>query len=474
MRCCSGRCTTVAAANPDPVRAKITAMLFNFLRTCGLALLLFCALPLVAQQDDKLKFIDNTYVDYIKTVRLHINGFPHSYPLIELGGNAVLRLSFDDLSDEVRRYSYKFIHCDQDWKPSGLSPLEFNSGYSIDYLDEFDFSLRTLTEYVHYDLTFPNSNMKIEASGNYLLVVYDEEEEAVPVITRRFMVHENVVSMTGRVMQAANVSKIHTHQEIDLAANITQLNVKAPMREISLTVLQNNRWDNAIIGIEPNLLKPGIVRFDYQGKVSFQGGNEFRNLDIRSVQAPRSQMVSITNEGDYYAMMMQAENTRDNDTYIGYFDLNGDFVNYRFDRAVFQLADEELQATYGRLDDDFNGEYVEVTFVLDTKAPFDRDIYLFGGFTEWQLKKPFKMVWNENINVYLGRAMIKQGFYNYYFVTEKKPEKGEASQDRINFEGLEGSFDETENDYLTLVYWRPMGGRYDRLVGARVLNTNVD
>jgi hypothetical protein len=246
------------------------------------------------------------------------------------------------------------------------------------------------------------------------------------------------------------------------------------MRELSLSVVQNNRWDNAIIGIEPNLLKPGIVHFDYQGRVSFQGGNEFRNLDIRSVQAPRSQMVSITNEGDFYAMMMQAENTRDNDTYIGYFDLNGDFVNYRFDRAVFQLADEELQASYGRLDDDFNGEYVEVTFVLDTKSPIARDIYIFGGLTEWQLKKDFKMVWNPNINVYLGRAKVKQGFYNYLFVTEQQPEKGAASQDRISYQGIEGSFDETENDYMTLVYWRPLGGRYDRLVGAKVLNTEVD
>ncbi|MEM9261176.1 MAG: type IX secretion system plug protein domain-containing protein, partial [Bacteroidota bacterium] len=128
----------------------------------AVALLLLFSLGLSAQEDEGLKFYDNTYVDNIKTVRLHIEGFPHSYPLIELGGNARLRLSFDDLSDEVRRYSYKFIHCDQDWQPSGLSPLEFNSGYSVDYLDEYDFSLRTLKEYVHYDLIFPNRNMKLE------------------------------------------------------------------------------------------------------------------------------------------------------------------------------------------------------------------------------------------------------------------------------------------------------------------------
>jgi len=443
----------------------------TFFCTCVPALLLLLSGGLTAQDED-LKFIDNTYVDHIKTVRLHINGFPHSYPFIELNGNAQLRLSFDDLSDEVRRYSYKFIHCDQDWEPSGLSSLEFNSGYSTDYLEDYDFSLRTLKEYVHYDLTFPNRNMKLDASGNYLLVVYDEEDDAFPVITRRFMVHENIAGMSGRIMRSAQVDKIHTHQEVDITVNTKQLNLKAPMRELSLTVLQNNRWDNAIFGIIPNLLKPDYVRFDYQGKVSFQGGNEFRNLDIRSVRAPRTQMAGITNEGDFYAMMMEAEKPRDTGTYLSYFDLNGDYVNFRFDRAVLTLADEFLQENFDRLRFDYNGEYIEMTWVLQTPFPLDRDVYIFGGLSEYQLKPNLKMIWNPQINAYVGRTMLKQGFYNYHYVTEQKPEKG--STDRINYDELEGSFDETENDYLTLVYWRPIGGRYDRLVGALLLNSTLD
>ncbi|MEO0734328.1 MAG: type IX secretion system plug protein domain-containing protein, partial [Bacteroidota bacterium] len=103
---------------------------FNFsrhLRTVALMLLMGSSLT---AQDEGLKFYDNTYVDNIKTVRLHVDGFPSSYPLIDLDGGARLRLSFDDLSDEVRRYSYKFIHCDQDWQPSALSELEFNSGFT--------------------------------------------------------------------------------------------------------------------------------------------------------------------------------------------------------------------------------------------------------------------------------------------------------------------------------------------------------
>ncbi|OAV45955.1 DUF5103 domain-containing protein [Lewinella sp. 4G2] len=440
--------------------------------------LLFALLTLgtyLSAQDDGLVYYDNTYDDQIKSVRLHVNGFPHSLPLIALDGNAVLRLSFDDLRDEVVRYSYKFIHCDQDWQPSNLSPLEFNSGYSVDYLDDYDFSLRTLKNYVHYDLTFPNRNMKIDASGNYLLVVYNAEDDEFPVITRRFMVQESLAGVSGRVMRPAEVDKIHTHQEIDMTVNTKQMNLRAPLQELRATVLQNYRWDNAVVGIEPNFLGRESVRFDYQGKVLFRGLNEYRNLDVRSIRAPRSKMVSITNEGDTYGMMMEAQLPRGRRSYLNYIDFNGDFVNIRDDEAQITVADEFLQQNFDRFQVDFNGEYITMTFVLDTENKQDKDIYVFGGLTENQLKPDFKMVWNPTIGAYVGRALMKQGFYNYHFVMEQKPEgKSTRPADRLDYSFTEGSHDQTENDYLGLIYYRPLGGRYDRLVGSVNLNSNVN
>ena len=42
----------------------------------------------------------------------------------------------------------------------------------------------------------------------------------------------------------------------------------------------------AELGIQPSMLRVNEVIFDHQGKVIFAGGNEFRNLDLRSIQAP--------------------------------------------------------------------------------------------------------------------------------------------------------------------------------------------
>jgi hypothetical protein len=433
------------------------------------AALLFCsscfALYLGAQDGD-FEYRNLTYDDHIKTVRLHVAGFPNSYPIIELGGGARLRLSFDDLRDEVGRYAYRFIHCNADWTRSGLGEMEYNSGFASDYLEEFDFSLRTLMPYVHYDLTFPNRNMRLERSGNYLLVVYDTENDDRPIITRRFLVSENTAGISGQVNRPSVVGKLNTHQEIQLRAGTKQLATRAPLRELSATVLQNGRWDNAVTDISPNLLGREEVTFNYQDKIIFRGGNEFRNLDVRSVQAPRTEVRSITNEGDRYAMLLAPEETRGSSVYIQYFDLNGDFINFRNDRPVVDLADEELQMLVERFGLDFTGEYIDVTFVLKTRdgRPLDKDIFIFGSLSEWRQKYDYRMVWNPNINAYVGRVLLKQGFYNYYYVTDE-------GGGRVGYDKTEDSFEETENDYIALLYHRPLGGRYDRLVGWAILNS---
>ncbi|MCP9236044.1 DUF5103 domain-containing protein [Lewinella sp. JB7] len=443
-------------------------------RPAALPLLILLCVGNLYGQDPELKFYDNTYVDNLRTVRLHINGFPHSYPIIELGGGAQMRLSFDDTSDDVRRYSYAFIHCNQDWTPSTLGQMEYNSGYATDYLETYDFSLRTLKRYIHYELVFPNANMRLEKSGNYLLVVYDTEDGDRPVITRRFMVSESLAGVSAQVTRPSVVDKIHTHQEVRLTVNTKQLQSRAPLQEVSATVLQNGRWDNAVSGVRPNLLGRENVQFNYQDVIVFRGGNEFRNLDLRSVQAPRTDVRSITNEGDFYAMLLAPEETRGSSVYIQYFDLNGDFVNFRTDRPVVNLADEFLQENFTRFGLDYTGEYIEVTFILKPRngIPLDNDLYIFGGLTEWQMKYDYRMVWNPNINAYVGRALVKQGFYNYYYVTDLGKGKGKRPGDRVGYDQTEDSFDQTENDYIGLIYYRPFGGRYDRLVGTTVTNSS--
>ncbi|MEL6275927.1 MAG: DUF5103 domain-containing protein, partial [Bacteroidota bacterium] len=418
-------------------------------------LLLFCS-DLLAQPPYEND--NRTYLDNITTVRFHIDGFPSSYPVIDLNGGARLRLSFDDTNDEVRRYTYRIVHCNQDWTPSNLGPLEYTRGFAEDNIEDYDFSFRTLAQYIHYELTIPNRNIQLTKSGNYLLIITEDEDDEVTAITRRFMVTENLATISGVVGRATNVNEIHSHQEVDFVANAKQLRLRNPLQELSATVVQNGRWDNAIFGIKPNLINREIIRFDYQGKVSFKGGNEFRNLDIRSIAAPRSEVVEITNEGTHYGMIIAPEEPRDQEIFLNYADVNGDFINFRFDRPTINLADEFLAENYDRLSLEFTGDYIDVTLIFHTGRPLDDDVYLFGGFTEFRKQDRFKMVYNPAISSYIIKTMLKQGFYNYWFVTDRD-QYGNKVEGGFSLDKTEGSFDETENDYIVLVYYRPIGGR---------------
>ncbi len=57
--------------------------------------------------------------------------------------------------------------------------------------------------------------------------------------------------------------------------------------------------------------------------------------------------------------------------------------------------------------------------------------------------------------------MLKNGYYDYCYVTVNKDDKDR----KASFEFTEGNSWETENVYTILVYYRPLAGRSDELIG---------
>ncbi|MEZ4949343.1 MAG: hypothetical protein R2784_08150 [Saprospiraceae bacterium] len=48
-------------------------------------------------------------------------------------------------------------------------------------------------------------------------------------------------------------------------------------------------------------------------------------------------------------------------------------------------------------------EYCKVLFTLYSPTKYeDKDIYLFGAMSNWELKKEFKMAYNNQYNSYMG------------------------------------------------------------------------
>ena len=75
-----------------------------------------------------------------------------------------------------------------------------------------------------------------------------------------------------------------------------------------------------------------------------------------------------------------------------------------------------------------------------------------------------RMRWDPDKKTYRCSLLLKQGYYDYFYVLRDKDGNVDASQ-------TEGNFFETENSYLILVYYRPLGGRFDELVGLGRVNS---
>ena len=208
-------------------------------------------------QDEVLRYEDWVYKDHIKSVRFHVDGLVLTQPIIDLGSDVALQLSFDDLEGGVKDYVYSVVHCNADWEPSVLAEMEYIDGFAEDRINDWRFSAKTLTPYTHYSLSLPHEDMRLTKSGNYLLKVYESGRQKTLALTRRFLVVEPLVQITPRMVNTAAVSKLRTHQEIDFLVNYERVPIRAAQQEIRATVLQNGRWDSAL-----PLIPPRFVRTD--------------------------------------------------------------------------------------------------------------------------------------------------------------------------------------------------------------------
>lgn len=415
------------------------------------ALLFFLAFKSIAQ-DERLLNSDYVYQNNIKSVQLYVDGFLTSFPFLDINANTPLVLSFDDTDADAKNYVYTVVHCDINWQPSNLAEMEYIDGFVEDRIEDFQFSFKTLLPYTHYWLTLPNRNMSFTKSGNYLLKVYDNENGKKLVITRRFVIVEPGVQVGIQMVRPNAVSKMRTHQELDFVVDFQQLNIRSPQQEIRAVVLQNGRWDNAIYDIKPFFTRTTQLIFDYQDKIVFPAGKEFRYLDLRSLRIANEIISNIDQIGNTFDVTLFSDTKRFNQVFLNRRDINGQYIIESFDQQ----------------DSDLAGNYADVLFSLKSPEPYyDHDVYIFGELSDWKIDPRYKMAYNNVINGYVGKVSLKQGYYDYAYAVvpregkDKTPDMGE----------IEGNWYETENQYTVLVYYRPFGERYDRVVGVSTINS---
>lgn len=420
-------------------------------------LILLAGQGALAQEEDTsdyfatgfLRYEDFIYNNKIKTVVLEQAALKLSDPVIELGKPEKLILTFDDLEGDYKNYMYTLIHCDANWNPTNLQSNEYLAGFAEDRILDYRTSFNTLQPYTHYLQEIPGREVRPIISGNFLVKVYIEGFPDAPVLTRRMMVLDTKTAIEATEHRATLVNDMYTKQEIDFSVFYKTIQVSNPFEEIKVVIQQNGRWDNAIYGLKPLFLKESELDYSYDSENTFNGINEYRTFDLRTLRVQTQFVREIIQDPKGYLVVLQPDKSRSFARYVSENDINGKMLVRNQD---------------GR-DDNLEGEYATVKFTLKHEILANGNFYVFGALSGWRTTAANKMIYNYDEQQYEATLFLKQGYYDYQYVF--LPDGSVVPDETI----VEGSHYETENEYNILVYFKPVGGRYDRLVGLRKINS---
>ena len=177
---------------------------------------------------------------------------------------------------------------------------------------------------------------------------------------------------------------------------------------------------------------------------------EFRFFDARSLTYNGLNVSHIERNNKETNIMLAKDKSRFSQSYSKLNDFNGGYI----------IESKELNV----ISPEISCDYVKVLFSLELEynTPKKEDIYIIGAFNNWDKTDENKMIPDSTSGMYHQSILLKQGFYNYlYFsATEKDPFC------------LEGYDFQTENIYEVLVYYKPPGTFYHKLVGYKMIDYN--
>jgi hypothetical protein len=401
-------------------------------------------------QYNYLRYEDFIYAGNLHTVQLYKKGDDLSSPLLDLSKeDDRLVLGFDDFDADVKDYRFTVIHCDASWKPSDLLVSQYISGFPEDRITDYRFSVNTIQKYTHYSISFPTGDMKPLLSGNYLLRVYLASDPERTLITRIFRIVDPRVEIDAYIHKPSVVTERDTRQEVDFRIFHSGYAIDDVYRALKVVITKNDRLDNAISNLKPLFVKPGELIYDYNKENVFDGGNEFRYFDIRTLKYQTERVSSMD-----YDSVIRVTLFADEDRSAGRYSIQPD-INGKFTVKIRDGSNSDIES-----------DYAYVTFSLPYRFPLtDGNLYVFGKLSDWKFNEQCRLRYFPEDQVYKTQVYLKQGYYNYEYVFLKD------GTNKADETFIEGNHFETDNEYTIYVYNRPIGSRYDHLVGVRKFNS---
>jgi hypothetical protein len=381
--------------------------------------------------------------DFIKTITIRDDNNPSQFPIIELGNT--FELEFDVLNGLEEDYYYKINHYNFNWTKSDLTKSEYLSGYDNNKIYNYKNSFNTYQLYSHYELKIPNQDVQIKKSGNYIISVYNEYDEIM--FSKKLIIYENLSKIKIGVYRSRELKDINQKQVIQFEIE-TFKSLNNPKTNVKSLIIKNNDLDQSISNLRPQYTIGNKLIYKYANEASFLGGNEFLNFENKDVRGIDINIRSFS-LNEIYHNFLYSDYPRKNSTYTFNPDINGSFLVTAID-----TDDSEIEA-----------DYVNVHFFLKTtKIDDSENIYVYGNFNGFKKLESNKMKYNKISEGYESIIKLKQGFYNYNYILENHNKE-------LNSGYFSGNFDETENNYKVIIYYRNFGSRFDRVIGFNEINS---
>ncbi len=382
--------------------------------------------------------------DFIKTVttKSSLHEFSHSVHKL----NSRIDISFDDINGTQEEYYYNIIHCKIDWTPSDLPISYYIDGFNNFQINNFENSYGTLANYTHYSFTIPNRDTTITKSGNYLFQILNNDDEIV--CERKIIISEDIVNIGVKVSESRDLVAFNQKQAVSLVISTNNLKINYPDRELKPFIFQNGDLQLRTPFLKPTFTNNNTYTYRPTKETEFYAGNEFYHFDNNDILRNSRFVLRSYREDQFFHSILYPVKSRAKRVYTYNPDINGNFVV------------RNIRTTTPSIE----AEYSKVHFSLLNEPQLeDQNIYVYGAFNNYKLTEENKLTADStgkylNTNIYL-----KQGFYNYDYVTKNK--------ENIERNTISGSFFATENNYEVITYFIPLNSIYYQVVGYAVGNS---
>ncbi|MCR5570434.1 MAG: DUF5103 domain-containing protein [Paludibacteraceae bacterium] len=391
------------------------------------------------------KYSNQIFAPHVRSLQVLSESDTLGDPIIHMGTDERVIVGFDVMSHRPHYYSYHIYHCEADWtKSENINEIDYLKGFSENKIENQYLSLNTTFEYTHYYVSIPNDNVELTLSGNYVVEIVDADKPDSVIATACFYVTEDAVSIEGNVSSHTPYGVNNNYQMLEYSVDYSSLQVSDYSKQLKTLVVQNGRTDNQVFNLNPSYAQNDKIIFKNERKLVFEGGTEFDRIDFSHRKNYSGQIDRILFARPYYHVdLIPKEEPKKKDYQFDH-DVDG---RYKF-HAQDVWSDREI-------------DYSIVHFAYKREEPWiDGSLYVAGYFNDNRLDSLNKMTYSYERKQYELVTTLKNGGYNYQYLFLP------AGSTVATSLRTKGSHWETENTYTIFVYYRPLGGQTDRLVGV--------